>query len=576
MTLYRNMTKTTRPYVLASAAGAALCSWAVSASAQQPLPGTVVNGQYVQEPAHLQQAQQGVRPLAPANNVSLAAGQTVSTQYPNYQQQYSPPGTPPVSSGAPQQYAQPQTSYASQQVQPPQQPQQPHDSGRPQIGFMDRLGKVFRGGRGPAPVDPGMNYPKASQAPPQAPGVNLSALPPSIPSQSQVQAQAQAGGIPSMPPIPPGPPANTQPGLFQPPVSANPIADLVPPEPGTTMAQIPAIPPAPVTAQQPQLKNIPELKQMMEAGNSVAAVPAPPAAPASNLPKLDFNAPLPAPNKAIAPGEPTEVKTAAAPAVAAPVAAPKSADPFANLFPGDNKGETKTAANDAAAAKPAGSPYTGLTLDSDAAAKPAKEMQILPPEPSDAASTKMAKTELTPAITPAPKVEPATPGKPMEKPMLDLSVPSDLPKLSAASSTSNEIEIKPAPAKEKAPVDAEQKSKFDRIAARKGEKGLKGFCPVVLRDERDLVDSVDEFSVIYNGRRYEFASQESMEKFLAEPIKYAPAAGCCDVIHLALTGEKQEGSLDHAVWYKGRLYLFSGVETMETFVAAPSSHATND
>jgi YHS domain-containing protein len=67
-----------------------------------------------------------------------------------------------------------------------------------------------------------------------------------------------------------------------------------------------------------------------------------------------------------------------------------------------------------------------------------------------------------------------------------------------------------------------------------------------------------------------------MEKFLAEPAKYAPAAGGCDVLHLALTGEELEGSLDHAVWYKGRLYLFADVETMETFVAAPSSHATND
>lgn len=138
------------------------------------------------------------------------------------------------------------------------------------------------------------------------------------------------------------------------------------------------------------------------------------------------------------------------------------------------------------------------------------------------------------------------------------------------------LSARPAPSAPQLPSPAaneSKQSKMERIAARKNLTGLKGFCPVALRDERDLLDAQNAFSAIYNGRKYSFSSQSAMERFLAEPEKYAPAAGGVDVIHFNLTGEEVEGSLDHAVWYKGRLYLFTSVETMETFVAAPASHA---
>ena len=114
------------------------------------------------------------------------------------------------------------------------------------------------------------------------------------------------------------------------------------------------------------------------------------------------------------------------------------------------------------------------------------------------------------------------------------------------------------------------------IAARKGLRGLKGFCPVVLRDDRDLVDAHSEFRVIYNSKTYYLSSSQAVTAFHSDPAKYAPSARGCDVIQQAITGEEIEGSLDFAVWYKGRLYMFSSAETMDTFVSAPSSHATHD
>ena len=105
--------------------------------------------------------------------------------------------------------------------------------------------------------------------------------------------------------------------------------------------------------------------------------------------------------------------------------------------------------------------------------------------------------------------------------------------------------------------------------------GIKGFCPVALRDQRELLSGDEIFTASFNETKYKFSSIQALEKFQVSPEKYAPADRGRDVIHFALTGEEVTGSLDHAVWYKGRLYLFTSAETMETFMAAPVRHATN-
>ena len=111
-----------------------------------------------------------------------------------------------------------------------------------------------------------------------------------------------------------------------------------------------------------------------------------------------------------------------------------------------------------------------------------------------------------------------------------------------------------------------------RIAERAELKGLKGFCPVQLRDERELRDARPQFSAEYDGVVYNFSSAAARQKFLAEPTKYAPAAGGQDVV-LASSSKKAEGSLDHAVWYRDRLYLFDSPASMKSFKASPSKYA---
>jgi YHS domain-containing protein len=118
-------------------------------------------------------------------------------------------------------------------------------------------------------------------------------------------------------------------------------------------------------------------------------------------------------------------------------------------------------------------------------------------------------------------------------------------------------------------------SRMQQIAAREGT-GLKGFCPVALRDDRELKDGRVGIVAFYQSKPYYFSSVAAKEAFEAAPQQYAPAANGEDVTMKTLTGEVVEGSLDHCVWYKDRLYLFQSAENLATFMAAPSAMAVAD
>jgi YHS domain-containing protein len=116
--------------------------------------------------------------------------------------------------------------------------------------------------------------------------------------------------------------------------------------------------------------------------------------------------------------------------------------------------------------------------------------------------------------------------------------------------------------------------KMRRIRERFGMKGLKGFCPVTLHDERELMDAKPEFHFTHRSQKFHFASAEARDKFEADPSAYAPAAYGADVVALSRDKDVVEGTLDFAAWFKGRLYLFGSQATYETFVAGPSRYAT--
>lgn len=159
----------------------------------------------------------------------------------------------------------------------------------------------------------------------------------------------------------------------------------------------------------------------------------------------------------------------------------------------------------------------------------------------------------------------------------DLPAPAELAAPDDATLAEKLPEITPADKpEEKSGSDKSRDEKLRKIAERSELTGLKGFCPVALRDERELKDARPQFQAEFDGKVFNLSSAEAKAKFEASPESYAPAASGKDVVLAANEGAEREGSLDQAVWYRNRLYLFSSKDSHEEFVASPAKFAVGE
>lgn len=110
------------------------------------------------------------------------------------------------------------------------------------------------------------------------------------------------------------------------------------------------------------------------------------------------------------------------------------------------------------------------------------------------------------------------------------------------------------------------------VSSRNDVIGFKGFCPVALLDRRRLVDTVPEYKARFGLKTYYFSTADARNRFEQNPTRYLPVAGGHDVVRLAATDEEVKGKLDHAAWYRGRLYLFESAETRHEFFKRPTEY----
>ena len=103
---------------------------------------------------------------------------------------------------------------------------------------------------------------------------------------------------------------------------------------------------------------------------------------------------------------------------------------------------------------------------------------------------------------------------------------------------------------------------------------LKSICLVTIFEERRIAKSFPEFASEYQSQQYCFSSAEALNKFEAEPQRYAPVAGGLDVVSVRNERNVVQGSLDFAVWFRRRLYLFSSRENSEAFRRDPRIFVT--
>ena len=152
---------------------------------------------------------------------------------------------------------------------------------------------------------------------------------------------------------------------------------------------------------------------------------------------------------------------------------------------------------------------------------------------------------------------------------------SDEPNAESKTKTAEREIPVPPEAQPAAPPQDEVDAKMKLITERVELRGLKGFCPVALRDDRDLKNAMPEHHSTFKGRTYYFGTAAAKSAFDEHPEHYAPISGGQDVVLLKDKVTK-EGSLDQAVWFKDRLYLFTSQKTLEQFVATPKEFAISE
>jgi len=102
---------------------------------------------------------------------------------------------------------------------------------------------------------------------------------------------------------------------------------------------------------------------------------------------------------------------------------------------------------------------------------------------------------------------------------------------------------------------------------------LDGYCPVVLTNEERWTQGNPQFYAMFQGLVYHFSCEKSMQTFVENPLKYAPAVKGEDIVLFAERNKKNFGSRKFGAWFEGRIYLFSCQETLNVFAAKPEHYA---
>lgn len=403
-------------------------------------------------------------------------------------------------------------------------------------------------------------------APPIVPAVTVappSPMIPPAPTSAPAAASAPAAtatvALPAAPPLPPNPaPVN--------PVPALPVAPALPglQPAATVVSSEPEFAP-PLVVEGPALEANP-FEQPLEDAPSMLAETAtvPESAPA-------FETALPLPPAAVA---------------QTPVVAGDFPDPFPELSEDEADDDLDIDMS---------TPFTGLALDDEPEIDPFDmPVQDTTSKEGLAQSAPQETDPLldlpdlpAPAAMQAPLVAESLAAPPLPvnsdplleqpklaaTPQVNTPEPESAPKLIPAEESAQV----PLPSPTARPIthqpESDNEAKMALIRERGGMKGLKGFCPVTLRDDRELRDALTELSSSFRGQKFHFASEAAKQKFELDPARYVPAAYGADVVVLIRDKDVAEGSLDFAAWYKGKLYLFSGEETYNTFVTEPAKYS---
>ncbi|MDA7978705.1 MAG: thioredoxin domain-containing protein [Pirellulales bacterium] len=115
-----------------------------------------------------------------------------------------------------------------------------------------------------------------------------------------------------------------------------------------------------------------------------------------------------------------------------------------------------------------------------------------------------------------------------------------------------------------------------RIPSGNPPLAFQGFCVVTMMDRLPQggawVQGNTAWGARHEGRTYLFADQQSQQKFLADPHRYAPLVSGVDIVHFLESNEIRDGNVHHGVFVDGRILLFTSEENLQKFSRAPDTY----
>lgn len=107
-----------------------------------------------------------------------------------------------------------------------------------------------------------------------------------------------------------------------------------------------------------------------------------------------------------------------------------------------------------------------------------------------------------------------------------------------------------------------------------GGIGLDGYSPVSLTVGKVWKEGSPEFVWRHAGAIYFMADADELEKFKAEPEKYAPKLSGFDPLILSTEGVAVPGQIAYGSFYEGRLHLHATDESRRAFIQSPEKYPT--
>ncbi len=94
---------------------------------------------------------------------------------------------------------------------------------------------------------------------------------------------------------------------------------------------------------------------------------------------------------------------------------------------------------------------------------------------------------------------------------------------------------------------------------------MDGFCPVTLIEQTRWQQGDTRWGAVHQGKTYLFTSQQSQQKFMASPDRFAPILSGYDPVRYAERRQLVEGRREHGVFFANRIFLFADEEALTRF-----------